>query len=536
MPSPLPQPDVSGFERTASLLKFKDQLLNNNSKTRYECLYYYIQAKKYCSWNCEHYKSDHPGNFDKATNILAQEVDKVRKEDFIAVLRTFFCKAHDLTQSPGEHKAYRNHFEALWEGASREMQSAVWDALRKSGRGIYSSSTPQRRHRPQTEHINSAPARVPQNKLKAARDIAPASPNIYSDNPSRPRTAQAKIDNSAESLLDDIPVASFIPALGSDCILTERDISAGTPSPSPLPSHSTLQAHLQKPGAKQPSKTFARDRKHEVSLLNMSNATEDIQFPHLKQEKVERIEGESFWAWARRDVGEPKVEPWNESKEIKEHSKGEKIFQLKINAKGSTADNVGDAENSKQPPAPTAQTECCLEKQVMQASANDHEDHAYQSAFVIREKPSVAPEHRRKQPVLGYSSPPHDDSFESPEDAPELENETVKTDSLPPSNTPSLNHETPFAKCCKTAPSPAFKHYLPETIATTISKILQKRLMEERTGAIYVLEAPEFFSTFPAARCKNEQWIKIGISSDVHKRMKTLEVKCGITDVKEVYI
>ncbi|KAJ4346578.1 uncharacterized protein N0V89_010509 [Didymosphaeria variabile] len=72
----------------------------------------------------------------------------------------------------------------------------------------------------------------------------------------------------------------------------------------------------------------------------------------------------------------------------------------------------------------------------------------------------------------------------------------------------------------------------PAATARRIRKILEKPL----TGYIYVLQAPEFFSTqFDPSRDRKEIWVKIGISADVNERIEQIR-RCGITDLEDVYV
>ncbi|KAF1967503.1 hypothetical protein BU23DRAFT_602814 [Bimuria novae-zelandiae CBS 107.79] len=77
----------------------------------------------------------------------------------------------------------------------------------------------------------------------------------------------------------------------------------------------------------------------------------------------------------------------------------------------------------------------------------------------------------------------------------------------------------------------AYKRIPPSAIARRLKQEIKKGM----PGGIYILEAPKFFAKYqPAGKWKAEQWVKIGISSDVDKRVQELLHKCGIDDLVEV--
>lgn len=76
--------------------------------------------------------------------------------------------------------------------------------------------------------------------------------------------------------------------------------------------------------------------------------------------------------------------------------------------------------------------------------------------------------------------------------------------------------------------------HTPNTIAKEVRTILL-RGVEEQSEFIYVLKAPRFFETFQPAKEKGEEWVKIGISRNIKKRISSLKNNCGFTDLQECY-
>lgn len=79
-----------------------------------------------------------------------------------------------------------------------------------------------------------------------------------------------------------------------------------------------------------------------------------------------------------------------------------------------------------------------------------------------------------------------------------------------------------------------FQQFRPGTLATSISEILKSRIGEGK-GFIYVFKAPKFFKTFPPAQERGETWVKIGVTTDIKKRIQNLKSLCGFTDLDECY-
>src|SRR5262245_26560929 len=94
----LPEPDISKLEHIATLQKFRDKLLTPGLRERFECPFFISRKGDYCKNDCQFYYINHPTNFRRASNYIKKHVDDVEKDDFIAVLRTFFCGEHDLKE------------------------------------------------------------------------------------------------------------------------------------------------------------------------------------------------------------------------------------------------------------------------------------------------------------------------------------------------------------------------------------------------------------------------------------------------------
>ncbi|KAF2106266.1 T5orf172 domain-containing protein [Lophiotrema nucula] len=515
----LPVPDLSKLERIADLFKFRDDLLNNHSKAQFPCLFYYSSGH-YCDKNCKDYADDHPGTFKSAGRQLVREVDEVEKEHFIAVVRTFFCGDHDLTKLTGRRRPYKQHFEALWESASREVKSDVWDALRKSGRNIYPPLTPVRPRRPKATQIHSAPVGAFQEKLKTSSNNASSPLTLGSDTPSRPRTAQATLGQSDNPTADGTPVATPTPAFPHHPTTPENDMYASTFSPSLLPACRILRPHFGRPGVDQPLETSSQVTTH--SMLDKIKSIETIHSPHLKQEHSLPVTGNPNW--------------------LHKLCNSETIFEkLEKGAKRSTPDNVENVEYSKGTPIYVPQAGHCIEEPVTESPQDSSE--LEEIECVLRPKPSMRSENGGPDTEPDSHSTPGDHPSKSAH-LPKPESAAFETDVPLPSGTSSPNHEPSSAKCGKAAAPPAhptttkpceYEIYGPNIIANTVRNILKKPV-EVRTGAIYVFEAPEFFKAFQPARDRNEQWVKIGISSDVRKRIKNLRFRCGITDLQCFYV
>ncbi|KAL1597104.1 hypothetical protein SLS60_008686 [Paraconiothyrium brasiliense] len=137
------------------------------------------------------YQKDFGGKFNKAAKHLYKEVKDVRTDDFIEVVRTYFCGSHDFAKNSGR-KAYRIHFKKLWEEASEDLQTKVWDALRKCERGMYIHDplTPQQDRPGLARTFKSAP----KGSFKASEQVTPPGPEPNIGTPTRPWTVQGRLN------------------------------------------------------------------------------------------------------------------------------------------------------------------------------------------------------------------------------------------------------------------------------------------------------------------------------------------------------
>ncbi|KAF1958623.1 hypothetical protein CC80DRAFT_591556 [Byssothecium circinans] len=135
-----------------------------------------------------------------------------------------------------------------------------------------------------------------------------------------------------------------------------------------------------------------------------------------------------------------------------------------------------------------------------------------------------------------FPQPPIEPDTISPGSSPEQE---------PPMATPSRlvqptvlkpNYASPSPKATppRRTPQKEQREYDIEpssTIVNNIRGILRQPIDEGNKGYIYVLKAPRFFEAFPSAKDRGEQWVKIGISRDINKRIKSLKAQCGFEDL-----
>ena len=93
--------------------------------------------------------------------------------------------------------------------------------------------------------------------------------------------------------------------------------------------------------------------------------------------------------------------------------------------------------------------------------------------------------------------------------------------------TSSSNHQTRKQVC-------TYDVHTPNTIAKEVRTVLL-RGVQERSVFIYILKAPRFFETSQPAKEKGEQWVNIGISRNIKKRINSLKNNYGFTDLQECY-
>lgn len=530
----IPQAELSRLERVGDLLQFRNQLLNKDETARFQCLYYFdFPREGFCTSNCLFYEENHRVLFKTARINLAKDVDQVKEMDFISVLRTLFCGDHDLTQNSAKFRVYKNHFKALWKDASVEEKSAVWDTLRKSGRYIEQPRTPRRSPRPNPAHMKSAPAKVPNIKVEGSQQSPPSPPNPDCDTPSRPRTAQATLGKSVEAFADISPMTPSTPVLGPDCATPESHAGSATPSPSLPPARPIFESYFPKTHAVQSSESSAQATTHESSPFYASKPNESDRLLHLHQKFVPHIEGNRSPERTHRGVEEPKVTSlWNQL--------AQKIPQPEFKTIFEKLENAAKAEH-------------CSEESVTTTPTKKPEPQGQPLEFVFRGKTEDSPEYGGEKSKLETPPAPSGNPFKFNTNSPEPKNVAFAADSpfawnfSPPTREPSPREhhrltpsplqspEPPSPSPKKQGPKPcAYDIHQPAAIATMMYKILKKPV-EEREGTMYVLEAPEFFADYLPARSRKEQWVKIGISTDVPKRIESLKARCGITDLKDCY-
>ncbi|KAL5389922.1 hypothetical protein DPSP01_001981 [Paraphaeosphaeria sporulosa] len=190
-----PRDDLSRNERCADLRKFIDYLQGINSQNPHTCIL--DDDFGPCDYPiARRYRKDHPGKSKDAAEVLIRDADLVLKDDFIKVVRTYFCGTHDFSMKSGR-KAFRNHFLKLWEETSDKFQlrAEVWDALRKCERNLYpyGPSTPQQ-ERP---HMNRAANSVPKEVPRPSETMTPSLDSTV-ESPTRPWTAQGNLNQDSK--------------------------------------------------------------------------------------------------------------------------------------------------------------------------------------------------------------------------------------------------------------------------------------------------------------------------------------------------
>ncbi|KAJ4286738.1 hypothetical protein N0V90_012990 [Kalmusia sp. IMI 367209] len=607
-------PSTSGFERYSDLPKFRDYLLSNIAEERIDCFYRYRNGRT-CSYDCRNYQEDHPRRFGAASENLRRGIDQIQSEDFIGIVRTFFCQSHDLLQKEDNHQVYKRHFEMLWKGATIELRSDVWNALRNSGRGIDLPSTPQRARPGRPKQIKSEPVDVNKRFLNALRDSSSPSskhdpsldpdnstpsrprvahaksdfnaeskvskaektpsldtetpdhvpatkdflPALSSDSPSRPRVAQAKSDFNAESKVskaeeapsqdtetpDHVPTTKdFLPALSSDSPSRPRTAQVNFDPVTKLPVDEIAENLSALALKKEPSPDTPPFPPQTESLeTKPKKATIDDLFSSVHQDDPTRLEENPFWKW-NHDASrqEPRFPVIKSSQTIFERLEaGPMPEKLDDTGTPREVNSTRTAESSEKQATLTSVFESSSsEPLAMKVPTISHDLRRHQATSVSQERSSMALGHDKNHTAAGSPTPRANGSSESLKASTKLvdvDSPSISAKQSAP-RTPSDKHAgrdiSPHGK--NITPKPCvYRPLLTTVIAANISKLLQKNITEERRGTIYVLEAPEFFSSFPPASSRGEQWVKIGISTDVIKRMDTLRARCGITDITAIY-
>jgi hypothetical protein len=521
MSSLLPLIDVSKFERTASLLKIREQLTNDNLSARFQCLYY-IPGKENCTYNCRYYEDAHRGIFETASRVLLDDVDQVGTAEFLKVMRTLFCGDHDPFTGNINKKAYKKHLGALWECADEAEKNAIWDTLRDSGRGIYQPTTP-RRSRPERVRVNTEPKKLSNTYLKVP-GAGPSTPgNKDPDTPTRPRSAQAQLGRNIEDV----------------------DIAPTSPSPSVVPqAHIPSEAEMRVDGSLNFSQPLGSTVKTSKDFAQIPAFHLPLRF-NVEPAGNKSSSDTSGGLKSHQNLPSEATAPSNSKKQTMNLPKFESIFdKLEKSAQDMYSLNTQAAEKYQQPPVHRPEAKQDSRGLETQTPMRNFEPPAYPWVTTSRDRWPATRQYEEQASTIKSPSPTPGNPFRFHMDSPTVTSPTIKEEPVSPSppNSPSSKpaptkysfDNTPETK--KLSKPHAYDPRRPEAIASTIRRILLAPLIEERTGAIYVLEAPAFFSTFAPARAENKTWVKIGISSDVTKRINSLTVKCGITGLRDVYV
>ncbi|KAF2690602.1 hypothetical protein K458DRAFT_411974 [Lentithecium fluviatile CBS 122367] len=533
--------DMARYERTSSLLNIKNQLLESDETARFLCLHCPEPEEKHCINSSLQYETARQNIFNRARNILALEVDDIRIEDFVAVLRTFFCGFHELLKSK-----YQSHFENLWNGASADVRRDFWDALRKSGRNIYPPrpSTPRQRRALKPK---SAPGKIPSVNSSFLQSSASSPFDSEAETPPRPQTAKANQNHIAALPADVSPDTPSTPTPRPKTTRLGREVSAPA-LPSSLQSsgleeepHSAGPTRGPSPKAPTQDSTTqdstTQDSRSNISISQTITTKGDDRTNRPAEEKPASNKGVT-------SLDQMHYYGRGPGSELSWPKPSTSIFdQLKNNIKEGTPDRA-DVKQDDQKQGLFAQFRGGS-KEIIE-SGSQSQDLA--CAYAFRAKPPATPvQGEEHAPLVSPSpapSPPSEPSGPSGEskNTPELESPKIEANSKHSSPKPTLSDETPrltAAAPCEqdNAPNPyAYPPTPPEAIALSIRNLLQKNVAEEKTGAIYVFEAPEFFSNFEPSRSKKEQWVKIGASTNIQQRIKDIKAKCGITDLKAVSV
>jgi hypothetical protein len=190
-----------------------------------------------------------------------------------------------------------------------------------------------------------------------------------------------------------------------------------------------------------------------------------------------------------------------------------------------------DGTSGQQIPHSSVDLEVCHRKTATSSPTNDPKIQAQSTVLPSRSKVTMTskPTEKTTLPKSPTSTPKN--PIESPHLHTPLSQRSRRVET--PAETPKSN-ASPAPKI--TPNSYAYDILPPQSIAANIRRILRQKEVPEPTGTLYVLEAPSFFDSFKPASDRNEKWVKIGISKDVGERVKSLKMKCGITDIRQVYV
>jgi len=496
----LSPPDISQLPRIADLSKLRDQLLSDDPRTRYQCLYYRRSMEVYCDRSCGSYSEDHRNIFNKARALCSQEVEEIQKENLITILRTLFCGDHDPLTSSERSRTYKPHFEKLWEGATVEMRNEFWIALRNSGRGINKpvATTPRRSPRPPARKIASAPSKPSQKESTIAGNVSPSS-TLNSETPCRPSTSGPALPHLAER---------------------SGDSMLGTPCPNPARVKQEIVAEAAIPLFSLPTRPKAEIPAADLPE-NQCSMSASIAHHGASNLPTSRPMGDVQGDSSAQETSAPD----RSAQDIKAHTRRNLVPVSRRKA----------AVPKSQPDQTVEQSNPPSRGKMLETEAGERRAASQEATKKFLMEPVHAKEHNVPS-IL-----PEKALHQTLEDTPGSVRETVEADSpststLSPISIPQTQRRKSDASSAqgKDVKPCVFAKQLPQTIAHAIDTLLKKNITPKR-GFIYVLAAPEFFQSFPPARNKNEQWVKIGISSDVKHRVKTLKATCGITDLAAVY-
>ncbi|KAK7184719.1 hypothetical protein PSPO01_09390 [Paraphaeosphaeria sporulosa] len=605
------------MDAIASLQMLKDRLLDHKSEAPMHCLFLY-DSGKYCTFDCSEYPGDHPRIFSKAIKRLAKEINDVSKPDFIDVSRAvFFCYTHDLKTL----KTYRKHLEALWDDASSEMRSELWNGLHKRIHSIPLPATP-RRNRPRPVNTNSAPSNIPSIDSHSEVGCIPSTVDMDIETPSRPQTAQAKL-NTGISYSDDrttpIPFRGYGGvtcnvdpfAVNQDSGDSEpRSLGQMDEDGGPLDCRSTTAAKREslprqdkEPRAQcvqedtlpidagasgnpetklnenhaqftNPNAGSSADANTQTGStfeigtsifghINASTPSQEFsfsfEFSKLSLEcetkirndpSLVRISEMSNVAGNRKGI-----QPLNNVLEHPAERSYQTIFEkLQIQDDRVDGNDTRATRSRSRSPAPPRQTVQDAQASVGLPVSELESEKIPRSTSARRissEKTPRLPETGKidsEAPLCGTGRSRHNKPSSAASEVPDAprpqsssskdratdEDKSKTTKSSPTCSIPS------FTPTKKTRPNhgsspPKKRGTQPFEIALKIKKLLAKSLMQtKKTGLVYVMEAPKFFSTFEPAASADELWLKIGLTTDLDQRLERIEEQCGIAEITAI--
>lgn len=547
-PSLFPRDDVSQYERSADLLKLMDYLNDGSSQELIPCLFTDEDGNCHNS-NSWRYTKWHPGKFGKSAKILTRESRSVKKEDFSAVVRYYFCGNHDFTPTSGR-KHWRLHFEKLWEEAPEMLRAEVWDALQKSERSVYlrAPSTP-RKHRPGLDRaVNSAPKET----LNPSGDDAGSIPDPGAETPSRPQTAQAKFEpgSTTFSFNDTIKIGHKFQNIRKS---TETPSPESPFGPSSVPRYSSTLSKLtaerkdleiKPPTIKSEGPLLTHEKKMDVGQAPLWWPSRDVDL-QLDMGTLGKPPEMTFTPYTGYSIfdslrrGGNHVDPLRSVKSgeatpgLASPSRNSKESDTKTSTSGIDTRRSPTLHSSPEKPTTRAPSPRTLSPESFYLSRTSMPT-ATRTSTPNADTPGTQP------PIMSRETPiKHESSPTSQNDTANLESLAAKFNDLEFSNPPPrrrLFQEEPRST------SPQTPQAIPEDSCiytprnpTATAREIKKILKEDLTGHIYVFEAPEFFSKFKPALERSETWVKIGIASDVEQRRKALASKCGFRDLTEVY-